>query len=463
MQFVSLIDIGSTFTKGVLVDLSKQVIVKKHRVPTSIDSGIQDGFFKIVDFFNSHLNGKNKSLRILVSSSAAGGLKIIVVGLSKTLSLKAGTQIAFNAGAKIVARFSKRLNLEDIAQIERINADIILLTGGINGGDETVIKSNAVMLSKLKINPSIMIAGNQNVASEIFKILQESGKHSVITENVLPELNQINLAPVKQTIADLFYDKIIYAKGLNKVASVADNRVIPTPSAALTASQLLSEGTGSALGLGPLLLIDVGGATTDIFSVCHNNSENKQHLYRGLPEPYLKRTVEGDAGLRRSAKALLERVIADQTFEISRELTSYVNMIKSNPEYVPQDSAHRILDCSLAEMAIRISFTRHCGFLKTVHTMLGDMIIQEGKDLSMVKYIIATGGIFSGRPVIANDILKNAIYSLKDPFLLKPESPSFLIDNEYIFSAMGLLAEIDEECAFSLLWCSLFDYREGEA
>ena len=449
-RYASLIDIGSTFTKGVLVDLDETKIISTYRVPTTISTGIQNGFYTILKVFQTQLTGQENDTIVLVSSSAAGGLKVVVVGLSKTLSLKAATQISFNAGAKIAGSFYNKLTYEDIDEIDSVNADILLLTGGIDGGEETDVQHNARMLIKLKTNPSIVYAGNKKIAPRIAGILGDSGKQCVLADNVLPELNQMNMEPAKQAIADLFFEKIVFANGLEEVANIAEKKVIPTPSAVLSASKLLSEGPGNEKGFGPIVIIDVGGATTDVCSVCHVDTENSESIYRGLPEPYLKRTVEGDIGLRSSAKTLLERDKEKRGFD-SESLEAYVDFVTHSIEYLPKSLEHVDLDKKLAQIAIHHSFKRHCGRSQTIRTIEGELTIQQGKNLSAVQSIIATGGIFCNRSNVAITILKEAYEAIHDPFMLKPKSPDLLVDHDYIVSAMGLLAGIDEVCAYTLM------------
>ena len=459
MRHIALIDIGSTFTKALLVDLQQKTILKRTFVATNLRKGIQDSFLNVLKLLRVNENSDQlKISKILVCSSAAGGLKIVVVGLTPGLSVKAGRLISYNAGGKVVGSFSYKLSDKEIEQIDKLKADIILLSGGINGGDEETISHNALKLCKLKTHPFFVIAGNKCVADEVANILKLAGKSFKVTENVLPEINILNVEPVKDTIRNVFYEKIVFAKGLERVTKIADNKVVPTPSAVLSAVKLLSEGTNTRLGLGSLILIDIGGATTDVHSIGHIEQTKPGQFVRGLPEPYLKRTVEGDLGLRISAKSLIERgqeAFPNNQFE---ELSNYAKFVEKRTDYIPNNPDHKVSDVELAKLAIKLSFSRHCGFLKSFYTPNGEIAILEGKDLSGVKTVIGTGGIFYRDSNVNRQwsILEEAFSEMGNKGLLKPDNPTFVVDKDYLFWGMGLLATIDKDLAIDLMLESIF-------
>jgi len=450
------VDIGSTFTKGLLIDLQERTISKREIVATNIREGIQDSFSTVLKLLKVKRNGEYlETPHILVCSSAAGGLSIVVVGLSPSLSLKAGEQISHNAGAKVVGSFSYKLSDDEIEEINNLEADIILLAGGINGGDEDVISHNALKLSKTTSDPVVVIAGNKCVCDKIANIFKSAGKPFEVTENVLPEIDKLNIGPARDTIRKIFYERIIFAKGLESVAKIASNKIIPTPSAVLSAVKLLSEGTNRMPGIGPLLLIDIGGATTDVHSIGQAKKTVAGVCSRGLPEPYLKRTVEGDLGLRISAKSLLERGQEALTNCQLEELNEYVKFVGNKTEYVAEHLKHKNIDIELAKLAIKLSFPRHCGSIKPFYAPRGEILLQEGKDLSDVSTVIGTGGIFCGNDNNKSLILRDAFSEINDMSLLRPRAPNYLVDSDYIFWAMGLLMHADSKLAYDLLTSSI--------
>ena len=157
-----------------------------------------------------------------------------------------------------------------------------------------------------------MVAGNKDAADEVEDILLDKGKEVIVTENVLPSLRKLNIDPARRSIRDVFMQKIVQGKGFTQVQEMFGTILMPTPAAVLEAAKLLSEGCRGRPGLGDLLVVDIGGATTDIHSVATGNPTTANTIQRGLPEPKVKRTVEGDLGLRVSAMSLLEAAGVDR-------------------------------------------------------------------------------------------------------------------------------------------------------
>lgn len=199
------------------------------------------------------------------------------------------------------------------------------------------------------------------------------------------------------------------------------------------------------------MAVDVGGATTDVHSVGEGRPKTDGVVFKGLPEPYLKRTVEGDLGLRYNAVSILEAAGRDglgisQNFQ---EVDKAIRRLSREVDRVPYSPEEVELDEALAAAAVRIAFGRHVGYLEPVYMPHGQVFIQHGKDCTNVRQVIATGGIFVHHPDPAR-ILRQSLYSDTSPLLLKPRSPQFLIDSKYIMYAVGLLEEIDHEKAFRL-------------
>jgi uncharacterized protein (TIGR01319 family) len=185
---------------------------------------------------------------------------------------------------------------------------MILLAGGTDGGNETVILQNAMSLASSKLNAPVVVAGNKNVADYARDILEERGKEARVTESVMPHLGQLNVEPVRETIRQVFMEKIVEAKGIKKAEALVGTVAMPTPAAVLRAAKLLAQGIHDEAGWGELMVVDIGGATTDVLSIARGDPCREAVVVRGLPEPYAKRTVEGDLGLRVSAISLMEAV-----------------------------------------------------------------------------------------------------------------------------------------------------------
>ena len=308
MELVLLIDFGSTYTKVIAIDLDENKVVSWAQASSTVSEDIMIGLGRALS--KLRVDGKPiqdlKIERKIACSSAAGGLQLVSIGLVPSLTVEAATRAALGAGAKVVGTYSYELTREDIARIEEHPCDMILLAGGTDGGDQKTILHNANMLAKIKSNVPIVVAGNRVVSDEVRNILTSTGKNVIITENVLPTLDNINVEPSRSAIREIFMNRIIHAKGIDKAKQYVSDIVMPTPMAVLQGAQLLAEGTKEEAGLGDLVVVDVGGATTDVCSIAAGYPTQASTLVKGLPEPYAKRTVEGDLGIRYNAKTILE-------------------------------------------------------------------------------------------------------------------------------------------------------------
>ena len=241
----------------------------------------------------------------MACSSAAGGLRIVCVGLVPDYTTRAGRMAALGAGAKIVGEYSYELSAAELAEIEAIAPDIILLTGGTDGGNKKVLLHNASLLAGSGGGTgNVIVAANKSAYDELKAIFAGSHKKVIYTRNVMPELGVIDADPANREIRELFINQITAAKGINNAKKIIDAVIMPTPAAVLEAARLLADGAPGCPGLGELLLVDVGGATTDVYSVAKGVSTKDAVSMAGLPEPYVKRTVEGDLGLVHNREVL---------------------------------------------------------------------------------------------------------------------------------------------------------------
>jgi len=455
MNVAILIDIGSTFTKVVCVDLNKEEIIARVETPTTVETNIAIGVHKGIKEVKKSLPLTANIKYKLACSSAAGGLRMAVIGLVPRLTVEAAKQAALTAGAKVIGTFSYKLVKDDILSIERKNPDIILLAGGTDGGDEENILHNARMLAHATLNCPIVVAGNRAVSDKVARILAKACKKEVeITENVMPELGKINVAPAQSTIRRIFIRRITKAKGLKNVENLVDGVVMPTPLACLKAAKLLATGTKKEPGIGELIAIDVGGATTDVYSIANGLPSESGVVYKGLPEPYAKRTVEGDLGLRSSAFSLIESAGEEEIIKKSELSNACIDLKKMimqlNMKKIPETEEELSLDMGMARVCVEKAMERHAGKLEVCFSPFGEVYIQHGKDLTKVKRIIGTaGGIIHNKN--SKKVLEEAVFNKKNPLILKPKKPNFYLDCNYIFYAVGLLSEIEPEKALRIM------------
>jgi uncharacterized protein (TIGR01319 family) len=442
-----LIDFGSTYTKLTAIDIDKEEIIATAKDITTIEDDIMIGFQKAYSKIEQMLKDKNVNfINKLACSSAAGGLKMIAIGLVPDLTAEAAKRAALGAGARVLKVYSYELTLSEIEEIKSSDLDIILLAGGTNGGNKECIIHNAKMLAENGVKLPIVVAGNKVASDEIRNIFTKAEMYFSITENVMPQLNELNVEPAREEIRKVFMEKIIDAKGLRNAEDFVKGILMPTPAAVLKAARILSEGSDEESGLGDLIIIDIGGATTDVHSIADGEPTKAGVNVRGLEEPFAKRTVEGDLGMRYSAVSLREaagsrkmrKYLGDKERKIDidgncKYRIEHIKMVPTTKEEIHFDEA-------MAKVATELSMERHVGTIESVYTPMGAMYTQIGKDLMEVKYMIGTGGVLvhSDNP---QDILKAGAFNAENPTYLKPRNATYLLDKTYILSAMGLFSQ----------------------
>lgn len=443
MNNVLLIDFGSTYTKITAVDIEQEQVLGTARGITTVETDIMDGLNQALSVLFTK-TGKLEFSKVLGCSSAAGGLKMIAIGLVPEMTAEAAKRAALGAGAKVLKVFSHELSEYEVEEIAELKPDIILLAGGTDGGNQKVIVHNAKMLAGLGLDVPVVVAGNKSVAPTIVKILAATHSEVRPTENVMPKLDELNIEPARIVIRDIFLKRIIEAKGLTSANKMVDKMVMPTPAAVLTAAELLSQGGGGEKGLGDLMVVDIGGATTDVYSIAKGDPTVGGVSLKGLAEPFGKRTVEGDLGMRYSAGALLKAAGADMIASYAavspEEASAYVAKVEADIDYLPQNKIEAQIEIAMGKACVRLSADRHVGHLDVYYTPFGLSHVQVGKDLTKVASVIGTGGVIVNNPE-PEEILKGILFDEANPQVLKPQQSEFLIDYDYIMSAMGLLGE----------------------
>lgn len=441
MKPVLLIDFGSTYTKLTAVDVEGERILGTAASYTTVQTDINDGLEKGLRLLEEK-TGKLEFAETFACSSAAGGLRMVASGLVPELTSEAAKLASLGAGAKIVGLYSFQLTEDDLEEIERLQPDIFLLVGGTDGGNTACILHNAQMLSKLNPTFPVVIAGNRTAARQCQKEL--SNFETYICPNVMPKFGALNIEPTQKQIREIFLNRIIHAKGLSKAASLLSDILMPTPSAVLQAMQLLAEGCEGETGIGDLIGVDVGGATTDIYSIADGMPEGMNTVYKGLMEPFAKRTVEGDIGMRYSVRGILDAAGADRISRLSgiprARVEELVSWLRNHTSSVPDGNEElERLDFALAAMAVETAVARHAGTMEETYTMMGQTFVQSGKNLTHVKQIVVTGGSLIHTKRTA-EIAKYALYSPAQPMSLRPKDAAVWVDRTYILAAMGLIS-----------------------
>lgn len=457
MKHAITVDFGSTFTKIVVIDLEEREILLSDRVPSSVGTDAAIGLNRCFQLAESVIGHEafEKAVK-LASSSAAGGLRMSVIGLTDSLSTLAGKSAALGAGGKIIANYSGLMTEEKVKDLEASKTEIVLLCGGYERGNTSMVWKNTQMLAHSRIQVPIIYSGNSALGKDVRKTLTAHGKQCFTVENIIPGVGMLNVEPTQDVIRNLFLERITDMKGFRDVKREFDNQFIPTPVAVLTAGELLNKGTDSCQGLGPLMIVDVGGATTDVYSFNENKSHEGAKL-AGLEEPFGKRTVEGDLGMRETCCGVMKENDIDAVISAlaitEDQLWESVNNRTLNIEYLPDNKLEKRIDDMIAKAAIYAASRRHTGKVMPSYNK-SCQNIQVGKNLTEVSKVIGTGGILVHHHN-SSELLKAVERDRADRGVLLPETIEPYLDTEYVLFAAGLLKEIDENAAIEIMMKSI--------
>jgi uncharacterized protein (TIGR01319 family) len=259
-------------------------------------------------------------------------------------------------------------------------------------------------------------------------------------------------------------ERITRAKGLEKLRGAVPV-VLPTPMAVLQGARLGAQGTAEEEGWGDMLVVDVGGATTDVHSLAYGTPSGPHMTEPGLPEPYAKRTVEGDLGIRFNAATLIERIgrdrverefrIAFPRFAVSSgDIAEYVNAISGETSRTPRQPWESAVDAQLARAAVDFAVERHVGKRERIVTREGEAWMHYGKDLSDARTLVGTGGVFIHNPLAAH-ILSGTRAGSGRHEVLRPRNPELFTDGSYLLYAVGLLADTRPDVALRIFKSSM--------
>ncbi len=447
------IDIGSTFTKLVAVDSEKEDIIATSSSFTTVATDVTIGYKKALEKLYDSLGEKIKFDKIISCSSAAGGLKMCAIGLVPELTVEAAKRVCLGAGARVDLVLSNHINRSEVEEIKEKKIDIILLAGGTDGGNSECVIYNANKLGEAGISIPVIYAGNKSAKDDIEDIFKKYGMNGYFVENVMPEINKLNIPSAREKIREIFLKNIIEAKGIKSIENEIDKVILPTPESVLRACDLLSKGYMHEDGLGEIVCLDIGGATTDMYSMSSPSAKRMDVVLKGLEEPYAKRTVEGDLGMRYSAtgvlKALSEEEIRliDEEFDI--DLAKELNFRNEHVDCVFEDDAKEaLIETIIGGICVDKAMYRHVGKLEEIFSQMGLIYNQTGKDLTQIKYVIGTGGVLihAHNPTQILEKVKG-----NNPLVLRPRNPKYLLDKDYILSSMGLISEIDPLLAIKIL------------
>ena len=386
------VDVGSTYTKACLVDLADGTLITRSEAPTTASTDVLTG----LDAAVSALGGTG---RMYVCSSAGGGLRLAVVGYEALVTAEAGHRAGLSAGAQVVHVAAGPLNGSLIAELKAARPDVILLVGGTDGGDGEVLLHNARRLATARVRLPVVVAGNAEVRDEAAALLTDRGLRVTATGNVLPRIGVLDPGPARAAIRDVFLRHVIGGKRLSKGGRFPSLVRAATPDAVLAGVELLADTTGTGV-----LVVDVGGATTDVYSALVPD----ESLFADVAgHQWRSRTVEGDLGVAVSAASTVSAAVA----------------ARLDPPSSPPE---------LAAAAAILALRRHA----------------RGRDLSSVTRVIGSGGVLRHG---SGDFVLDAVMGDTGGGWAPPRTARRMIDSRYVLAAAGLLAAEHPVAAAGLL------------
>lgn len=391
---------------------------------------------------------------MLATSSAAGGLKMTVHGLVYDMTAKAAKEAALGAGGIIHYVTAGRLRRTDTAKIKEINPNLILIAGGVDYGERETALDNAELIRSMGLKTPIIYAGNVENQEEMKLIFdEESGQKLYLVDNVYPKIDELNVEPCRKVIQDAFEQHITNAPGMEHVRDMVSGPIIPTPGAVMEATKVLYD------CLGDLIVLDVGGATTDLHSVAIESDKVARLMIS--PEPKAKRTVEGDLGVYVNRMKVIESIGEEKLREKCEKAGIDMDAVLESYVAIPKTEDEIKFVEMLTEEAVLKATERHAGALRHIYGPSGRSTVAEGKDLTQVKYIIGTGGALTRLPhrvEIMSEIAKHNETGMK---LFPTEHAKILVDNDYIMASLGVLSKNYREAAIKLMEKSL-DFKFPE-
>jgi uncharacterized protein (TIGR01319 family) len=445
-MIAAAIDIGSTWTKGALFDVGQQDLDLLARTvcpttPANLLQGFMQALQQLLGGTDALQRVRCGEVHLSYSSSAKGGLSVAALGLVPEITLESARVAAYSAGARVSQVFSYRLTSADIHTLEKSPPDILLFAGGTDGGHSAHGRANARLLAESQLACSIVYAGNRALQDEVSALLAH--KDLLLVDNLLPTLDQPNPEPARAALRAIFLSRIVKGKGLDQIIDLTGAQPLPTPYAVYEYAREIQQ---RVAGWSDFLLLDMGGATTDIYSA-HRQSPAPGVVAHGLPEPLLKRSVEGDLGLRVSASAASETAQALISAHLQHQpdqlaaFAAHIRRIEQQPDYLPTDAAGQQFDHILAGACVAHAAARHAGRANQVYTPDGGVTVQTGRDLSQVKKVIGSGGWLSN--VTDFDLgawLKPQRVDAQGKTVLLPDAVEYYRDQHYLFPLLANLA-----------------------
>lgn len=435
------VDFGSTFTKAVLLDAEgtvDDILLASASVPTTIDTDVLDGYRSICDTIAGQ--GFPPADEVLACSSAGGGLRLAVVGYERSVTAEAGHRVGLSAGAKIVHVAAGPMTMAQVAALRATRPDVILLVGGTDGGNAEVVLHNGSRLAKARLGAPVVVAGNVEARAAVALALESTGRRFILTDNVLPQIGVINPDGARAAIRQMFLRHVIGGKHLSKGPQFASMVRAATPDAMLRGVETLA--AAADRDGGDVLVFDIGGATTDVYSVVSPEGEDATLRKEVVAPLWHARTVEGDLGMRWNARGVVEAARVehllfpgDRADGVDIEsLQTWAAGVEADPAYLPKGDGEVRLDLALARVAALTAVRRHARPSRP-----GD----PARPLARLAHVIGSGGVLRHSPETLRDRVLRAVTTDVEGGWKVPTQARTTVDSAYLLFAAGLLADAD--------------------
>ena len=465
-------DCGSTTTKAILIEKrgDEYHLVVRGEAPTTVEAPVEDVTAGVINAITEveELAGRrllkdgqiikpqqgNEGTDLYIStSSAGGGLQMMVAGVVRNLTAESAERAALGAGAivmDVIASNDKRLPHEKIERIRHLRPDMVLLSGGVDGGTTSHVAELAEIIEAANPKPRlgvtyelpVIYAGNKDASEIVGERLGEKMALEVV-DNLRPVLERENLMPTRLKIQDQFLEHVMaHAPGYRKLISWTDAPIMPTPGAVGAIMQTIAAQQNIQV-----VGVDIGGATTDVFSVFKNQEG----------EAIFNRTVSANLGMSYSisnvlAEAGMENVLRWVPFDI--DVSDLGNRIKNKmirPTTIPQALEELIIEGAIAREALRLAFDQHKQLAVELRGVQQQRTISEAfsqsetgatlVDMLSLDLIVGSGGVLSHAPR-----RNQAMLMMIDAF--QPEGVTHLaVDSIFMMPQLGVLAQVNEAAA----------------
>ncbi|RNM12964.1 glutamate mutase L [Nocardioides pocheonensis] len=441
-DWVVCVDFGSTFTKAALVDTGagELLATTQHRttLPGPTGGDVLDGYDACLAALEQEHPGAADA-RTLACSSAGGGLRVAVLGNEALVTAEAGRRVALSSGGKVVVVLgSDRASGELAAAFAETRPDVLLLTGGTDGGDRESVVAAAAEVAASGWRGPVVVAANRDAQETVVGLLADVSH--VVADNVVPRIGVLAPESARRAIREVFLSHVIGGKHLSARTTRAGQTFASmvrgaTPDVVLTGVELLAAQLDTSVPGGGVVVVDIGGATTDVHSVVVLDPEEAGLSREVVATTPVTRTVEGDLGMRWSAATT-----AEAAAEAGLALPADAVRRAADPAYLPEDEDERAGDEALATAAGLLAVRRHVGRSRVVLSPEGRVVERTGKDLRAVELLVGSGGVLrAADPARARRILAAATGRDPEGWQL-PEDPRIVVDRDYVLAAAGLLA-----------------------